>query len=95
MLKYAFLLDINTGDLLASKPKRKDKLAQVAIFRVSNAVKGVQFRGKKRIQTIQVNETTKLYGLINEENQMFYGVFADCTIASTRFGCWDLGVRSG
>ena len=85
MLKFAFLLDIQTGTIINSKPEKKQKKLEKALDMLRETVNTNSLVQHQRIVPIKVNASTSIYGQVNEK-MILIGVFAASTSVSNR---WD------
>ena len=83
MLKFAFLLDIQTGVIINSKPDKTLKKLENVMEMVKKTVTQNSLVPHQRIVPIKVNATTSIYGQVNDK-MILFGVFAASNSVSKR-----------
>ena len=83
MLKFAFLLDIQKGNIINSNPEKKLKKLENVINMIKQSISDNSLVPHQRIVPIKVNATTNVYGQVNEK-MVLIGVFAASSSVSTR-----------
>ena len=83
MLKFAFLLDIQTGNIINAKPEKKQKKLERALDMVRESCNQNSLVPHQRIRPIKVNATTNIYGQVNEK-LILIAVFAASNTGSVR-----------
>ena len=83
MLKFVFLLDLQSSVILNAKPKRKVKKVKKALERLKEYARESDLSPNSRLKPVKVNSVVNIYGQVNEKNVLF-GVFADSSQGSIR-----------
>ena len=83
MLKFAFLLDLKSKVIVNAKPKRKFKQVRSALELIKEHCQKSDLGSNQRINPVNVNATTKVYGQVNNQGILF-AVFADVSQGSKR-----------
>ena len=83
MLKFAFLLDVQTGNVVNAKPEKKKRKLEKALDVVRQSCIDNSLIPFQRIEPIKVNSSTNIYGQVNEK-LILIAVFADPNYGSTR-----------
>jgi hypothetical protein len=84
MLKFAFLLDIQTGTIINCKPEKRQKKLEKLLDMLRERVNSNSLVPQQRIVPIKVNATTSIFGQVNEK-MILIGAFAATNGTSNRY----------